>query len=95
MSCHRPPQHNRGFSCHFEICPLHDLPARDSPCVWFCAAQWEYEDEYDDSFDAYDGGGAADGVADAEGGPDIPIGLCGFAVVPLEPGQQQDGRTGS
>lgn len=32
------------------------------------AAQWEdeYDDEYDDSFDAY-GGGAADGVADAEG----------------------------
>ena len=29
--------------------------------------QWEYEDEYDDSFDAYDGGGAADGMADAEG----------------------------
>ena len=29
--------------------------------------QWEYEDEYDDSFDAYDAGGAADGMADAEG----------------------------
>lgn len=36
----------------------------------FCT-QWEYEDEYDDSFDAYDGGGAADGVADAEGVPQI------------------------
>lgn len=30
-------------------------------------SQWEYEDEYDDSFDAYDGGNGADGMADAEG----------------------------
>ncbi len=30
-------------------------------------SQWEYDDEYDDSFDAM-GGGAMDGVADAEGG---------------------------
>ena len=30
--------------------------------------QWEYEDEYDDSFDAM-GGGAMDGVADVEGEP--------------------------
>lgn len=35
--------------------------------LWAGLPQWEYEDEYDDSFDAYDAGGAADGVADAEG----------------------------